>query len=714
MAAQRVCCSKCEAVFAIDAAAAGKSVSCPKCQAVMVPAAAPAARWTVQHGGQTSGPFTPAELRHRVAVGELQPTDQVQREGEERWVAAGLLPGVFPTAKPAPAEAARADATAPPWPRRRALLIAGAGGLLVAVGATAYFSLAGGSSGPAPTRGAQVASTPPPITLATRPAPRPRKVFDPAFAAESFTGAVIIHPKRLLASPTGEALPREALFAPLHRLGLDPAKVNQVVLYFDPLPGSNLLFSPGLVVRLAEPVDVRQMLQKVAAPFKEIDLNGKPYIELDVKTPIGPVCLHSPDGKTLVVAPEPTLFRMMSGAPRGPLVERLLLADLDTDILALFAMQQVRAPAQAGLTAVSAALPPQFANLPAAADGLEALTVTLNLQGDALLALDLEAKDAAAAKALHTQLTAGQALLQQSYPGLRDQLTRAAPDAAPAIRTVGDDLLAGVTLRQEDTHVRGSMRPSKGLPELARRLGPLVKDALPTEITLPVFAGPAPATGNDMRALAVEWIKANGIPGAAAGLADQLGKQLTAQIKPGDGFRLVLSGDLVKAGKPTVLLAWGGTLFPLELTEDEGKQLGVTARMFNLLPFAADPSGPAAFALSDLKVDGAAGLDPGKKISGSVTFQRKTKDAGQFALRGMVLRGNRWTTAFIRLPDAALAQERATANFSLRSLKETGLTTDGPAMLVMEMVTLAGPDGNAKVTVVSNAQVVLIRPGKGE
>src|SRR3954454_20618861 len=59
-------------------------------------------RWFYSKGGKPLGPVTPAQLRELTRRGEISPDDLVQREGSDKWVAAGALSGLFDQAKPAP------------------------------------------------------------------------------------------------------------------------------------------------------------------------------------------------------------------------------------------------------------------------------------------------------------------------------------------------------------------------------------------------------------------------------------------------------------------------------------------------------------------------------------------------------------------------------------------------------------------------------------
>ncbi len=60
------------------------------------------AQWYVLRNGKSQGPFTTAHLKQFAAKGKLLPTDKVQRDGTDKWIAARSLKGLFPLIAPPP------------------------------------------------------------------------------------------------------------------------------------------------------------------------------------------------------------------------------------------------------------------------------------------------------------------------------------------------------------------------------------------------------------------------------------------------------------------------------------------------------------------------------------------------------------------------------------------------------------------------------------
>ena len=59
------------------------------------------ANWYYQFGGEVHGPMPPAELRQKVAAGEVQPDTLVRKGAEGRWVRAERVRGLLqPTDSP--------------------------------------------------------------------------------------------------------------------------------------------------------------------------------------------------------------------------------------------------------------------------------------------------------------------------------------------------------------------------------------------------------------------------------------------------------------------------------------------------------------------------------------------------------------------------------------------------------------------------------------
>lgn len=690
MATLSFACAQCRTPIQVDDRHRGKQVRCPKCQAVLtVPGPAPAApQWFVARNRQRVGPYPADQLRQMAAAGQLRPTDMLMRSGEARWTPASSVPGLFPaaaaqavTASPAPAPVAAAAAPAPAGRARVALGAARAGvarlkpsryrwPILAGAGALGLLFFAGILyllfRGPGKT---EVASP-----EGKQDEPPPRKKLDVAFAADSFNSAVVIHPQRLLKSKAVAPLPLDKLLGPAADLGLDPRKVEQAVLYIDPFPGGNVLFFPGAVLRFSEPVNAKEIIQKLFPGAKEASSNGKAYSTVPGIFPNFLTAVYQPDDRTVVAAPEEMFKKMLGAKPeKGPLIDRLRQVDLDNDLVAVFAVEPVRVMARLGMKDLGPRLPEEFADVMKLPDNLEAVTLSLNLSGDPFLKLDLEVRDAAAAESVASLASLGKQLLDRNYPALRKDMEKdAPPEAGPAVMKVMDGLVAGLSVRQDGMHVRAEIKSPSGLTELVR-----------LAVEKPhLFAtgGPGPAGGADMTGQAVDWVRANN----GFGPDDQVVKVVRdhlSKLKPGDGFVLALGAGLVKSKKATWVAGYGGKTFVFELSPEQARQAKIDESAVSVLP-VAQGSFPAgnAFALSDPKIDNADRLDAGKGVTGSVAYRLAGKEEGHASVRVVFLVGNLRVTTYTH-PNGPRDKDRLPIRTSPLDAKYSG-----PALAFIDVV----------------------------
>ncbi len=212
-----------------------------------------------------------------------------------------------PVKLPAPA---RADALTfhdaatrrPPAPKRNGFPLLGAALALLLVlggGAAAAYYLYPSLFGGAPTRPTPVADAgpksgrpdqppvpvkgPPPLAPAgdnpdvKRPPTPPvetKKPFDAAFIPESAVAAVVVHPKRTLASDLLAGLPQDEWFGKLAALGLDPRQVEEAVMLSDATPGGPKPTQGGLILRFARPVADRRAPRDRGGPRSRPALTG--------------------------------------------------------------------------------------------------------------------------------------------------------------------------------------------------------------------------------------------------------------------------------------------------------------------------------------------------------------------------------------------------------------------------------------------------------
>jgi hypothetical protein len=176
-----------------------------------------------------------------------------------------------------------------------------------------------------------------------RNGPPAKKELDVSYIAADFNAAVIIHPGRLLKSPLLANMPKDKLDKIIadmvNETGIDPRKVEQVVLLMDPFPSNNVVASPAGIIRFADTVDGKKILGKLLGQVRTGTFNNKQYYRSTIRqmarVPVAGFVAN--DRKTILVAPEPTLQKMLSAnAASSPLLDGLSEIDLDNDVVALF------------------------------------------------------------------------------------------------------------------------------------------------------------------------------------------------------------------------------------------------------------------------------------------------------------------------------------------------------------------------------------------
>ena len=164
-----------------------------------------------------------------------------------------------------------------------------------------------------------------------------RGSFDTSYVAADFCAALVVHPKKI-----GDAnvIPEELLNGVLSEFDLTESgvegigDVQQVVLLVDPMPGGNVIFLPAAIVRFAKPVNAKSLLTNNLPDIREQPFLGKTYYTSEEAGMAGvAMAAFVPDAKTLLIAPEPTLQKMLTARDvSSPLVERLKTASLGAEI----------------------------------------------------------------------------------------------------------------------------------------------------------------------------------------------------------------------------------------------------------------------------------------------------------------------------------------------------------------------------------------------
>src|SRR5262249_2591483 len=142
--------------------------------------------------------------------------------------------------------------------------------------------------------------------------------------------------------------------------GKEPPRVGPP----DPGRASSELGAPGLILRLTEPAG-RQILTRVLRGPDEADFQGKAYSKSPtIHWPGAALCGHLADERTVLIAPTPTLRKMLSArAVQSPLLERLRQLDPEGEDSGVMILEPYRPKLKEFLKPAAAALPPELATL---------------------------------------------------------------------------------------------------------------------------------------------------------------------------------------------------------------------------------------------------------------------------------------------------------------------------------------------------------------
>ena len=288
-----------------------------------------------------------------------------------------------------------------------------------------------------------------PLLLASASRPTAAQEAAGAFRfipAEAFA-AVVAYPKEVADQPEMELLPKEVITAAgLKELGLDPLDIEQFVAFMEG-PSDSPLPAFGAVIRFSKPVDQQKLLPPLMANTQKSTLNGKPFFQ--GQAPFLPSVML-PNDRTVVIAPEATLTKMMSGkAADSPLLKILRGMPKKHHLSVVATIDPIRPLIDAQL-AQAPPLPPPFSQFLKIPNHVSALELHVDVAGaEAATQLIAHSPNANSASELHQLLglaleLAKQAALAQTARGLQseDPIEQAAAKYAERMLTYVQKTLA--------------------------------------------------------------------------------------------------------------------------------------------------------------------------------------------------------------------------------------------------------------------------------
>ncbi len=207
-------------------------------------------------------------------------------------------------------------------------------------------------------------------------------------------------PQQILTSPKSEMLPRElATTAGLQLLGIDAAKVKEIVFVFEP-PADDGRPLVGFILSLSEEFDINDVPADVRQNTVEDEVGGRKYFKSQQVS--GP-SFFMPNDTTLYIADQGMLkkqFAKDKKAAEGPLVERVKARSGTEDFYIVADMQALMPEIEKELVRGMAQAPPVVQEFFAAREHVKLAEFALHVTTPGNTQLQLHAIDAVAADKL--------------------------------------------------------------------------------------------------------------------------------------------------------------------------------------------------------------------------------------------------------------------------------------------------------------------------
>jgi hypothetical protein len=241
--------------------------------------------------------------------------------------------------------------------------------------------------------------------------------IDTKYATPGASAIVVLRPAQIMTSPMSEMLPVEvATAAGLKYLGIDPANIEEALAFVD--LANPMAPAYGVTLKFAAPIRGSDIPERLRAHTQRDQLAGRAYLKS--QQPMLP-SLFAPDGRTLIVAPDEVLRRLVeapAGAKAGSIVERAQKVTGGNDLYAAVNVTSLRPLVQLGLAQSREPIPPQAKPFLDALNLIDTAELTVNLSKAGTTSLVAHANDEAAAEQIET-------LLADAAAQYKEQMTAA-------------------------------------------------------------------------------------------------------------------------------------------------------------------------------------------------------------------------------------------------------------------------------------------------
>jgi hypothetical protein len=313
----------------------------------------------------------------------------------------------------------------------------------------------------------------------TPPAPNPpaKQPLDLKYIPADASAAVVVYPRRILQAPlAARMLPPGAADEMVKELGVKPEQVEQVIVLsqleaFAPAPGAPLPDPtpfPGAIIHFAEAVDGKKVLTGLLKGIREEKHESKTYYRSSTGEEVlgQPLAGAIPEERTVLVAPEPILRRMLAvgRAARSPLLDRLRQTDNTDEITGIFILEPYRNLLNALAGQFKALLPPTLADAASLPDRVVAVTAAMNLRDKTLLKVSLQADREESVTVLDDLAFKGLNWARKVYPDFRPTLLKQIPAEVvqPAL-AIADQIFGGIQVTKEGKRLVVRLEKPEGL-----------------------------------------------------------------------------------------------------------------------------------------------------------------------------------------------------------------------------------------------------------
>ncbi|NQT37042.1 MAG: DUF1559 domain-containing protein [Planctomycetes bacterium] len=313
---------------------------------------------------------------------------------------------------------------------------------------------------------------------------------DLTYLCDDFAMAIVVNPRQIARSSLLATLPQDELLEEMIKdMQFDPRDIGRLTVFVADGSKSReaARASTGVIFQFGKSVDAEEVLRKMLGDdVTEGTFEGKDYlrrgnseISAEYRSEVPVMTGYLADDRTIVFAEETRLKRMLSvKRAAGPLADRLRDVEPSKDVTMVVCLDSLRGAIKEASGEISRGMPPFLAPLLKAPDLVETATLTLDLSGNTLVEIVLEAQDAKSAEELEPILSTGLGFVRKFYPDARAEIIEnAGPVVTEEMLELADDVVKGISVEKKGDRVVVQLKRPQALDDLPRMLKPAMAKA---------------------------------------------------------------------------------------------------------------------------------------------------------------------------------------------------------------------------------------------